>query len=136
MSEFKLLPKQKSSLYQSTNNGITNVNTSPLQDSILPAYSTVNSNPNDYPSNSQFVIDENVKIYSKTKYSSTPAIFSVRNNYLSFSIEKSSVVFKIELFPPLQVTPVKEITLNRANTPTVKVRVLAPLPKTHDKSTR
>ena len=47
MTRFKLFPNRKSSLYQFTNNVITAVNTSPSQDSILPWYSTVNSNPND-----------------------------------------------------------------------------------------
>ena len=75
MTKFKLFPKRKSCLNQSTNIVITTVNTSPLQDSILLSYSNVNSNPNDYPLNSQSVIEENEsldKIYSKTIFFNLP----------------------------------------------------------------
>ena len=51
MTKIKLFPKRKSSLNQSTNIVTTILKTSPLQDSILPSYSTVSSNPNDYPLN-------------------------------------------------------------------------------------
>ena len=49
MTRFELLPKRRSPLNQSTNNANITANTSTLQDSILPCYYTVNSNPNDYP---------------------------------------------------------------------------------------
>ena len=59
MTRFKLFPKRKNSLYQSANSDKKTGNASTLQDSILPSYSTVNSNPIDYPLNSQSVNDEN-----------------------------------------------------------------------------
>ena len=55
MPRFEIFPKRQSSLDQSTNNDDKTANTSTLQNSILPCYSTGNSNPNDYPLNSQSV---------------------------------------------------------------------------------
>ena len=73
MTRIKIFPKRKSSSNQSTNNVITTVNTSPSQDSILPCYLTVNSNPNEYPSNSQSVIDENESpVLSKSMHNKLP----------------------------------------------------------------
>ena len=75
MTRCRLFPKQKSSLNQSTNNDNNTTKTSSSQNSILPCYSTVNSNPNDLPLNSQSVLDENecpVKVYSITNYPNYP----------------------------------------------------------------
>ena len=44
--------------------------------------------------------------------------------------------FKIEPIPPLETTPLIGITINRPHNPTIKIRVLAPPPKTSDKATR
>ena len=58
MTRFKLFAKRKSSLYQSTKNYNNTANTSALQNSILPCYSNVNSNPNVYALKSHSVNDE------------------------------------------------------------------------------
>ena len=47
-----------------------------------------------------------------------------------------SLIFRIETLPPLQVTPVIEISIFRAQNPTMKLRVLAPPPRTADTFTR
>ena len=47
MTRFKLFSKRKSPLNHHINKDINIANSSSLQDSILPCYSTVNSNAND-----------------------------------------------------------------------------------------
>ena len=75
MTRIKILPIRKSAFNRSTNNDKTTHNTSTLQISTLPYYSTVNSNPNDYPIKTP--TDDNdsespVKVNSKTNYPFPP----------------------------------------------------------------
>ena len=127
-------------------------NTSTLQDSILPCYSTVNSNPNDYPLNSKSENESLVKVYSKTNYPFFRHLFGTDLSdfllleleilpnwikvFISLHTKKSTALFfKIELHRTLEKLAIIEIPVHCPNNPTVKVRVLVPSPKTHDKST-
>ena len=64
MTRLKVILKRKKLLYLFTNKDNKTANTSALKDSILPCYSTVNPNPNDYPLNSQSLMK--MKVLSKS----------------------------------------------------------------------
>ena len=74
MTRFKFFPKRKQYSNQKPNTGQSTSTTS----STLPHYSSVTTNPNDYPlSTSPFncEMDAPVRIYSKTNYSFPPPSF-------------------------------------------------------------
>ena len=152
-TRFELFLKRRSPLNQPFNNDNITASTSTLQNFILPCYSTVNSNPNDYPLNSKSENESLVKVYSKTNYPFFRHLFGTDISdfllleleilpiwikvFISLHTKKSTALFfKIELHPPLKKIPIIEIPVHCPNNPTVKVRVLALSPKIHDKSTR
>ena len=75
MTRFKFLPKRKQYSNQTPHNVQSKSNTQ----SSLPHYSSVTTNPNDYPLNTSLVdceMDTPVRIYSKTNYSFPPPSFT------------------------------------------------------------
>ena len=74
MTRFEFLPKRKQYSSQKPNTGQSTSTTS----SSLPHYSSVTTNPEDYPLNTSPVdceMDTPVRIYSKTTYSFPPPSF-------------------------------------------------------------
>ena len=75
MTRFKILPKRK----QHSNHTPHNTQSKSNTQSSLPHYSSVTTNPNDYPLNTTLVdseMDNHVRIYSKTNYSFPPLSFN------------------------------------------------------------
>ena len=67
MAQLKLFPKRKQALHHRT----SKLHSSPVQTPIFPCYSTVNTNPTDYPVDNTSVNNDNdnpIKICSKTNY--------------------------------------------------------------------
>ena len=78
-TRFKFLPKKKQYSNQQPNAGQSTSTTS----SSLPHYSSVTTNPDDYPLNTSPVdceMDTPVRIYSKTNYSFPPPSFQADNS--------------------------------------------------------
>ena len=78
VTRFKVFRKRIIFFNQSTNIDNTTHITSTLPTSKLPLYSTLNSNPNDYPLNIPTVENDSespVKVYSKTNYAFPPPSF-------------------------------------------------------------
>ena len=79
MTRFKFLPKRKQHSNHTPNNTQSKSNTH----SSLPHYSSVTTNPYDYPSNTSLVdceMDTPVRIYSETKYSFPPPSFNTHHS--------------------------------------------------------
>ena len=70
MTQFTLVSKQKQSLRHKTNH-ISTLHPSTVQTQTLPNYSTVDTNPNDYPIDNTSVNNDNenpFKLYSNSNY--------------------------------------------------------------------
>ena len=75
MTRFKFLPKRK----QHSNHTPHNTQSKSNTHSSLPHYSSVTTDPNDYPLNTSLVdceMDTPVRIYSKTNYTFPPPSFN------------------------------------------------------------
>ena len=87
MTRFKFLPKRKQYSNQKPNTGQSTSTTS----SSLPHYSSVTTNPNDYPLNTSPVdsaMDTPVRINSKTNYSYPQPSFQTDHSDFSTPSEK------------------------------------------------
>ena len=135
MARFKLFQKRKSSLYQSTNDA--------KKPPRLLHYKTLYYLAFRLPIHIPKIILQfhnlsmmKMKVLSKSILKQITLYSAIFSELVILTLKKPTNLFKIELLPPLEITPVIEITIHRPNNPTVKVEVLAPPPKTHDKSTR
>ena len=142
LTHFKFLPKRKQYSNQKPNTGQSTSITS----SSLPHYSSIITNPNDYPLNTSSVtceMETPVRIYSKTNYSFPPPSFQTNHSdfftspeqlltFVHFFLAKHpNISSKIEPLPSFQLEPVIEITLTRP----ITIPVLAPPPQTATKAT-
>ena len=76
-------------------------------------------------------------IHSDFSYLQYRLLFETPQKHFIFATPNSLFkIFKIELLPPLEITPVIEITINRTHNPTINLLVLAPPPEISDKATR
>ena len=83
MAQLKLFPKR---IHHKTNHRTSTIHSLRIKNPILPKYSTVITNPSDYPVDNTSVKNDNdrpVKIYSKTNYPFLPPSFSNPNHSAS-----------------------------------------------------